>query len=161
MSDCCSSEKDGICSTSVTQSGLCPVCGKKGKSVATLTVKNLVRRHTRVASSLSYSFCRTPDCDVVYFSGDTMFRKPDLKVRVGIKETEDPIPLCYCFDYSRADIRHDIEKLGSTKIPDEIEAEIQAGFCACAVKNPSGTCCLGDITRSFHAAKTAERVGAR
>jgi Zinc binding domain len=161
MSDCCSTTKDGICSVSTGKPGFCPACGKKGKSVATLTVKSLVRDHTRVDRSGSYSFCRTPDCDVVYFSSDTMFRKPDLKVRVGIKETEDPIPLCYCFDYSRADIRHDIEKLGSTKIPDEIDAEIQAGFCACEVKNPSGSCCLGDITRAVHAAKTAEHVGVR
>ncbi len=161
MSDCCSTTKDGICSVSAGKPGFCPACGKKGKSVATMTVKSLVRDHTRVNRSGSYSFCRTPDCDVVYFSDSATFRKAEVKVRVGIKETEDPVPLCYCFDYSRADIRREIEKLGSTKIPDEIEAEIQAGFCACEVKNPSGSCCLGDITRAVHAAKTAEHVGAR
>lgn len=148
MSDCCSTTKDGICFVSTGKPGFCPDCGKKGKSVATLTVKSLVRDHTRVAPSSSYSFCRTPDCDVVYFSDMTAFRKPDLKVRVGIKESTDPAPLCYCFDYSRADIRRDIEKLGSTKIPDEIEVEIQSGFCACEVKNPSGSCCLGDVNRA-------------
>lgn len=155
MSDCCSTTKDGICSVSAGKPGFCPACGKKGRSVATLTVKSLVRDHTRVARSGSYSFCRTSDCDVVYFSDMATFRKPDLKVRVGIKETEDPAPLCYCFDYSRADIRREIETLGSTNIPNQIRAEIEAGFCACEVKNPSGTCCLGDITRAVQAAKSA------
>ncbi len=158
MSECCSTSKADICSIPAAKPGFCPACGKKGKSVATLTVKSLVRDHTRVARSGSYSFCRTPDCDVVYFSDVTTFRKPDLKVRVGIKETEDPIPLCYCFDYSRADIRRDIEKLGSTKIPDEIKAEIEAGFCACEVKNPSGSCCLGDITRAVQEVRARSAV---
>jgi hypothetical protein len=161
MSDCCSTTKDGICSIPAAKPGFCPACGKKGKYVATLTVKSLVRDHTRVARSGSYFFCRTSDCDVVYFSGTATFRKPDLKVQVGIKEAEDPVPLCYCFDYSRADIRRDIEKLGSTKIPDEIKAEIEAGFCACEVKNPSGSCCLGDITRAVEVAKSAELARSR
>ncbi len=153
-SDCCSTAKHGICSVSTGKPGFCPTCGKQGKSVATLTVKNLVRDHTRVAPSGSYSFCRTPDCDVVYFSDGGIFCKPDLKVRVGIKESADPAaPLCYCFDYTRADIRRDIEESGSTKIPDHIKAEIQGGFCACEVKNPSELCCLGDVNRTVATAK--------
>jgi hypothetical protein len=132
---------------------VCPSCGKKGKAVAVLTVKSLVRDHTRVPASVAYSFCRTADCEVVYFSDQAVFNKPDLKVRVGNKETADPIPLCYCFDYSREDIRRDIEANGKTSVQDEIKAEVQGGFCACEVKNPSGTCCLGDITRAIQEAK--------
>ena len=134
------------------QAGFCPQCGQKGKSVSTLTVKSLVRGHTRVAPG-TYFFCRTPDCQVVYFSESGLFLKPDLKVRVGLKETEDPIPLCYCFDYTRADIRRDVEGRGSTDILEGIKAEVKAGFCACEVKNPSGDCCLGEITRALQEAK--------
>ncbi len=118
-----------------------------------LTVKNLVRDHTRAPALISYSFCRTVDCEVVYFSDQIVFTKRYLKVRVGIKETKDPIPLCYCFDYSRGDIRRDIEATGKTSVLEEIKAEVQGGFCACEVKNPSGTCCLGDITRAIQEAK--------
>jgi hypothetical protein len=89
----------------------------------------------------------------VYFSDQAVFRKPDLKVRVGVKETADPIPLCYCFDYSREDVRQDIETAGMTRVLDDIKAEVQGGFCACEVKNPSGACCLGDITRAIQEAK--------
>jgi hypothetical protein len=121
--------------------------------VAVLTVKSLVRDHMRVSASASYSFCRTTDCEVVYFSGQAVFEKPDLKVRVGLKETADPTPLCYCFDYSREDVSRDIEATGSTTILEEIKAEVQGGFCACEVKNPSGACCLGDITRAIQEAK--------
>ncbi len=152
-SECCSITKDETRSPQAGKPGFCPRCATKGKAVATLTVKNLVRDHTRVPASASFSFCRTPDCNVVYFSAQAVFNKPDLKVRVGIKETADPIPLCYCFGYSREDIRRDIKSTGSTSIVEEIKAEVQGGFCACEVKNPSGACCLGDITRAIQESK--------
>src|SRR5215471_3436522 len=112
MSGSCSTAKDGTCSLSTSKPGICPSCGKKGKPVAVLTVKSLVRDHTRVPASISYSFCRTVDCDVVYFSDQVVFTKPDLQVTVGTKETADPIPLCYCFGYSSEDIRRDIDATG-------------------------------------------------
>jgi hypothetical protein len=143
VSNCCETTKEGTCSLPTSKLGVCPSGGKKGKPVAVLTVKSLVRDHTRVPVSISYSFCRTVDCYVVYFSDQVVFTKPDLRVRVGAKETADPIPLCYCFDYSREVIRRDIEATGQTSALEEIKAEVQAGFCACEVKNPSGNCCLG------------------
>ncbi len=130
----------------------CPLCGRKGKAVSMLTVKSLVKDHTRVAPG-AYLFCRTPDCDAVYFSPEAVFRKADLKVRVGVKETEGPVPLCYCFDYTRAHVRRDIEERGATDILERIKAEVKASYCACEVKNPSGDCCLGDITRAVQEAK--------
>ena len=105
-----------------------------------LTVTSLVREHTRVPASASYLFCRTANCEAVYFSEQAVFTKPDLKVRVGLKETADPIPLCYCFDYSGEDIRRDIEATGKTLVLEEIRAEVQGVFCACEVKNPSRPC---------------------
>ena len=103
MSSCCSPAKDKTCSLPTSKAEACPSCGKKGKPVAAVTVKSLVRDHTRVPASASYSFCRTADCEVVYFSDQATFTKSDLKVRVGIKESADPIQFCYCFDYSRED----------------------------------------------------------
>jgi hypothetical protein len=145
MSGCCKHEAAAACSLPERELGICPSCEKKARSVSTLTVKSLVRDHTRVSAGGSYWFCRTPECDVVYFSKKAVFRKPDVKVRVGLKEKQDPIPLCYCFDYTREDIRSDITHRGQSDIPDKIKAEVQGGFCACEIKNPSGACCLGDI----------------
>ncbi len=149
MSNCCARTRDRSCSLPRSEPGLCPACGQKGKSVATLTVKNLVGDHGRVIAAASYSFCRTKDCDVVYFSDRGVFHKTDIKVRIGTKEEDDPIPLCYCFGYTRENVRTDIERRGSTEIPDRIKAEIQGGFCACEVKNPSGDCCLGNVMKAI------------
>lgn len=144
MSDCC-----GVANGSQKGThGICPSCQLRAKPVATVTVKHLVIDHTRVRVEQSFSFCRTPECAVVYFSDAEIFRKHDLKVRIGLKEHEDPIPLCYCFGYNREDLRREIEQHRASDIPNRIKAEVQGGFCACEVKNPSGSCCLGDINRA-------------
>ncbi len=153
MSKCCASANDAACSLPAAKPGVCRTCGKKGKTVSTLTVKSLVRDHTQVSTSVTFSFCRTAECEVVYFSDQSVFRKHDLKVRVGVKEATNPIPLCYCFEYSRQDIRHDIETTGNTSILEKIKDEVRSGFCACEVKNPSGTCCLGDIANAVRESK--------
>ncbi len=103
MSNCCSHDSDAACAPLQAIRGSARPAAGKARSVPTLTVKSLVRDHTRVPGSGTFSFCRTAGCDVVYFSNEAAFRKTDLKVRVGIKETEDPVPLCYCFDYTRED----------------------------------------------------------
>ncbi len=153
--DCCSSSSDACALPTAVERQRCPGCGRQGKSVTNLTVKSLVRDHTRVSGQERYWFCRAPQCDVVYFAAGGVFRKPDVKVRVGLKEQGDPVPLCYCFDYTRADVQRDIEERGRTEIPARIKAEVQAGFCACEVRNPAGTCCLGEITRAIQEAKRA------
>src|SRR5215470_5202689 len=104
MSNRCTHDSDSTCTLPQGKPDFCPACGEKGKAVATLTVKSLVGGHIRVLATASFSFCRTAACDVVYFSQEAVFRKPDIKVRVGIKETEDPVPLCYCFDYTQVDV---------------------------------------------------------
>lgn len=153
MSSCCSPKSKGACSATQNTPSNCLACGVKGQPLQVLTVKNLVRGHTRVSPAASYLFCRSPECDVVYFSTDIVFRKADVKVRVGLKEKEGSVPLCYCFDYTREDVERDLKKYGRTEIPERIKAEISAGLCACEVKNPSGRCCLGDVTRAIQEAK--------
>ena len=110
----------------------------------------------RCLEGMNYRFCPAPDCDVVYFdrTASSVFRKHDLVVRVGRKESEDPIPVCYCFDFTMADLRRDIAAGGETEIPETITAEIAAGRCACEVKNPEGSCCLGNVWSAIKRMRT-------
>ena len=109
-----------------------------------------------------YYFCPAQDCDVVYVStlGDQLITKERLKVRVGVKERDDPVPLCYCFGYDRAAIRADVKTLGETDIPKRIAARVKAGECRCEETNPSGTCCLGSIYLAIREAKALKVAGA-
>jgi hypothetical protein len=128
----------------------CPVNGARSKQVDILTVKNIVRHIPLGMSNDQYYFCEARDCDVVYFPFDPQaptFRRQDLVVRVGAKETADPIPICYCFGFTRKDIEDEIAASGRSTVAERISAEVKQGNCACEVKNPSGKCCLGDVTR--------------
>lgn len=95
-----------------------------------------------------YRFCASPDCLVVYFSGERCFTIGDMRIRVGLKEKDDPIPLCYCFGFSEQDVREEIKAKGHTSIPQRISALIKERMCACEERNPSGACCLGEVTKA-------------
>jgi hypothetical protein len=111
----------------------------------------------RALLSAERRFCRTTSCEVLYYGGDDRtVEKGAVAIRVGAKETEDPLPLCYCFGFTRADVRRELAETGASAIPARISAEIRAGRCACAVKNPAGICCLGEV----RAAVKAEGAGA-
>jgi hypothetical protein len=122
-----------------------------GLKVDLITVKALLTSSAlRRLDGKAYRFCPEPDCEVVYFDreADSIFGKPDLVVRVGQKEADDPIPVCYCFGITEADLRRDIMAAGETSIPAVITAEVRADHCACEVKNPQGSCCLGNVSNA-------------
>ena len=146
MSDCCSSKA----TSEAPPVAVCPADGARSKQVDLLTVKSLVRKLPQGMPNTQYYFCEAPGCDVVYFALDPQapaFRRADLLVRVGVKETADPIPVCYCFGFTRADIYDEIAETGRSTVAERITAEVKAGNCACEVKNPSGKCCLGSVRR--------------
>ena len=146
MSDCCSVKS----SSAAPALAACPVNGARSKRVERLTVKSLVRQLPLGMPNTQYYFCGSPDCEVVYFSLDNeapRFRREDLTIRVGVKETANPIPICYCFGFSRQDIWDEIRSKGISSVAERVATEVKAGRCACELKNPSGKCCLADIRR--------------
>ncbi len=147
MSDCCPVDQEKPAASPVMA---CPISGRKSKRLDLLTVRSLVRRLPLAMPSTAYYFCEEPSCDVVYFPSNPeapLFRRADLWVRVGVKEKDDPIPVCYCFGFTRQDIVDEMRTTGHSTVAERITAEVRAGNCACEVKNPSGKCCLGNVTR--------------
>ena len=71
--------------------------------------------------------------------------KKDVRVRVGLKERAEPVVLCCCFGFTEGMVREEIRKTGRCMIPQRIAVEIKAGHCACEVRNPQGSCCLGNV----------------
>ena len=138
----------------------CPVSGARSKQVNVLTVKSLVRHLGFGTPRAHYYFCEDPSCDVVYFPWQPdapTFRRSDLLVQVGLKEDSDPILVCYCFGVTRKDIEEEIQQSGKSAFAERITAEVQKGNCACEVKNPSGKCCLGAVTRAAQEALRSAR----
>lgn len=146
--------EQGLCSAPIGETDLqrCPVSGTAGTRVDLVTVKALLTAPAlRHLDGKAYRFCPDPSCDLVYFDrgADSVFGKQDLSVRVGLKETEDPIPVCYCFGFTKGGFRNDIANRGETDASEWIAAAIRAGHCACKVRNPEGSCCLGNVSKAI------------
>ncbi|MGH9803701.1 MAG: putative iron-sulfur cluster-binding metallochaperone [Candidatus Acidiferrales bacterium] len=147
MADCCVVPAKPAVAPAVLA---CPVSGTRSRQVDALTVKSLVRHLAFGEPPTQYYFCEAPDCEVVYFpwrDGATRFLRDDLLVRVWPKDRRDDTSVCYCFGVTRKQLREELERSDAPNAAARIKAEVQAGHCACEVKNPSGKCCLGNIAR--------------
>ena len=132
------------------ESHACAQCGEAGRPVTRQTILLMLKSELFGKAGVNdYRFCHSPECRVVYFNdAGEFFTTADLRARVGLKESEDPIPLCYCFGFDESHIREEIERDGQTTIPQRISALIKQGLCACESRNPSGVCCLGEINKA-------------
>lgn len=124
---------------------VCPACGKQGRKVAGATLDHHLGPTHRAKLGEAAGFCPNQRCPVVYFSGTTTILKGETLLPVTQKDPGDDVPVCYCFNFKRGDIRRDLTKRGTTDIPERIEKGIAEGLCACERKNPQGACCLGNV----------------
>ena len=137
----------------------CPSSGSTGVAVDRHTVKALLTEITlRRLEAGVYRFCPDPDCDVVYFDGHgRCFSRADIRVPVWQKEPLGARMICYCFAESEASIRTEIDAHGHSSVVDRVRAHIDAGRCACEVRNPRGACCLGDLIAAVKRVEAARQ----
>jgi hypothetical protein len=115
----------------------------------------LLRVDLRRVTEPAYWFCPAPACPVVYFNdaGSVTFSWEQVRVPVWHKQPDDPAtPICYCFKFTTQMLRDELAHTGSSTIAEQITAGIQQGLCACAITNPQGRCCLGNVRRAIKAA---------
>ncbi len=129
-------------------SGVCPDCEQAGKVVGLHTLRALLAVPLTELKATEYAFCRTPDCPTVYYSldGQQQFEEDALRERVHQKHpTADDVFVCYCFRHSPGSIRAELLATGHSTVVETVTAGIQAGQCACDIRNPQGSCCLGTV----------------
>jgi hypothetical protein len=148
--------KEACCipATPPSPAAACPTNQLVGRPVAALTLKSqLALPLTLVSPNQDYRFCSAPDCATVYYRSDgkQVFREGDLRERVYQKHRDsDAALVCYCFRHTVGDIRDEIGRTGASAILDNIRAGVRAGQCACDIRNPQGSCCLGNVLELFH-----------
>jgi hypothetical protein len=125
--------------------GACPTNGKIGKLIDNITLKAILAKPLTELRNVEYRFCKDPDCPTVYYSVDGLqaFTESDLRERVYQKHPQDKdVFVCYCFQYSVGDVLSERQI-----VVDEINTGIRADQCACDIRNPQGSCCLGNVNR--------------
>ena len=130
---------------------LCPSCGSRGKAVKQVTIDALVTAQARssLKSSDGFRFCPEPTCDMAYFhpgSGDRVGQN-GVKVKIGLKQSEPPRIVCYCFDHTAEAIESEARATGTSGIQTSILEKCRQGLDRCEETNPQGSCCLGNVRR--------------
>lgn len=148
VSECCALNK-GL--SPGGNSDLCPRCRASGSRVDVITLKALLSGDgLRRGVPPTPRFCATPVCPVVYFDNaiPVFFEETLVTVTAHAKHPDDDrVPVCYCFGQTPETIRRELASTGRSSASEIIAAEVKAGHCACEVKNPKGTCCLGDVSK--------------
>ena len=161
MSDCCIPKGLAVPKPG---SDRCPGCGAKGSSVDPITLKALLTGDgLRRGVPPAPRFCATLGCPVVYYDNavPVRFEQDLVTVPVHAKHPdEEDVPACYCFGHTPGSVRAEVEATGRSTAGRAITAEVKAGHCACEVKNPKGTCCLGDVSRVERSALSSVAAGA-
>lgn len=125
----------------------CPGCGQRGRQVALLTVQAQATISLRGLGASPYQFCATPGCEVVYYAaGSPPITRDQLRERVFQKEPAPDVLVCYCFRYSLGTLQRS-DGAGRAAILADIIAGTRQGQCACELRNPQGSCCLGNVRR--------------
>jgi len=122
----------------------CPVNGLESSEVTAKTISHHLKESWKWKDDgVRYFFCADPACNVVYFGeDDSIITKAQLRTTVGIKETTNDAPACYCFGVSKADA------ISDPSIREYVKFQTKYGQCSCDVSNPSGSCCLKDFPRT-------------
>ena len=146
MSECCSSENTA--ESQFPRKYRCPSHQQECKEVSIKTILHHVKEPWNWnAKQQGYYFCDNPDCDVVYFGqDDSVILTSELRTLIGIKNLKDTTKnalMCYCFG---VDIQ---TAMSSSEAKAFVVRKTKEQTCECAIRNPSGRCCLKDFKLYF------------
>ncbi len=132
----------------------CPVCKGVGQKVRKVTVEHQVQPGVAIGSGVEgepYFLCRTPECDVAYYSEDAkiedsktenggkIIRQDRLVNKIWFKQVSPPIPICYCAKVTEEEILHHVAVAQCCSDLDDIKRHTGANTgCECLTQNPAG-----------------------
>ena len=61
--------------------------------------------------------------------------------------------ICYCFQKSKQELFEAVKAGTEKEVVDDIKAKMKDPGCFCEKSNPSGKCCLADVTAFIKAAQ--------
>lgn len=110
------------------------------------TVESLVKKEYVVTPDEDYYICRTSDCSVIFYSNTKEYLADQVSVPVWYKTYSKEKILCYCSHVTQNDIRRAVTKMQTKNVKQIIKETGAMQNCDCIHKNPTGKCCLSEIT---------------
>jgi len=129
---------------------ICPSCGQPGIRVKEDAVKynivNFKRKHKETRTK--WNICINPGCESSYFSFKDLFTTSDLRKPLFFKDSSDDVPICYCSDLTRGEIK-DALRNGCKTIKDVQKYTRKKITGHCETRNPLGKCCRNIFLRTI------------
>ena len=121
---------------------ICPKCGLPGIKVNDKAVMfNLkTTKGVKNKANLKWSACINPDCECSYFSKGKEFTMADLVKPLFYKDKSENVPICYCSDLTRGEIKDAVKK--GCRTISEVQKFTKKNITGhCETRNPLGKCC--------------------
>lgn len=145
---------NGCFEVATDAASVCPGCGTVGRGVSRITVEAMLRADALARLEAGdLRFCGTPGCRVVYFGSRERFLLEEIGVPVFQKAVPGDRTVCYCFAVTERAIEDELAGTGGSTVVERISALVKADRCACELKNPQGSCCLGNLGAAVKAAQ--------
>lgn len=119
---------------------ICPICNNVGFPVKNETVISLSKKQFTAPIESKLCACLEKSCSVAYFCANEYILKEDLKVPLWYKNDDSDVPICYCSDIKRKEIKIAVEH-GCKSIDDVQEYLRKDSTGKCKNENPLGLCC--------------------
>ena len=119
---------------------VCTKCGTPALSVNREAVENKVVRPLEIPVAEKIYVCPNPDCNTVYFSKGINLTTDDVNEPVFFKDNSDNVPICYCSNLTRGEIKNAVGN-GCKTINEVREFTGKNITGKCKEMNPLGQCC--------------------
>lgn len=135
----------------MTITPICPKCGAPAVSVSQEVVERF-SEDTPVPSG-RWAACVSATCAVAYFCDRQQIATDDLTQRLWYKDKGMDVPVCYCSQLTREEIRRAVAQgAGTISEVQRMAQKNRMGFCS--PENPLGLCCrdafLWEINKAKH-----------
>ena len=123
---------------------VCTKCGTPALPVNREAVDNQVVKKLEIPISEKIYVCPNPKCTTVYFSKQINLQTDDLNEPVFFKDNSDNVPICYCSNLTRGEIKNAVSK-GCKTIKEVRDFTGKTITGKCKEKNPLGSCCTNSL----------------
>ena len=129
---------------------ICPVCGAPGIGVKDLTVRYNLKNSKWILPDkrVKWSICPNPSCNCSYFNKYRKYSESDLINPLFFKDRGDNVPICYCSDLTRGEIK-DAVKNDCKTIKDVQKYTKKDITGLCETRNPLGKCCKNAFLKTI------------
>jgi len=119
---------------------VCSICGTPSIEVNKEAVVAMLKTPSIFLGNEKVYTCVNANCEIAYYTNEVSITINELKKPLFFKDKSDNVPICYCSNLTRGEIKDAVNN-GSKTIDDVQEFTRKNITGKCKKENPLGQCC--------------------